>query len=62
MVKLTCLPQNRRYTVYFIRSQCDQWKASHKKTIDEEITNDYKILEQYGIKNPRIFKSSATVP
>jgi hypothetical protein len=60
MVKLICLPQNRRYKVYFVRSQCDQWNNNHQKSIDEEILSDYKILEEYGVKDSIILRSSAT--
>ena len=59
MVKVIGLATMRNYTVYFVRSQCDQWKSTHHKSIDEEIENDEKILKGYGIKDPKILKSSA---
>ena len=43
----------------FVRTACDEWTSQHGKTVDEEVATDYKILESFGVKKPRILRSSA---
>lgn len=46
---------------YLIRTQCDQVSKKDNKTLEEEVKTDYEILNSWGIKGIKIFKTTAKV-
>jgi hypothetical protein len=45
MVRLICSYKAAKYKVLFVRTSCDEWNADHARTLDEEVEQDYKILQ-----------------
>lgn len=44
---------------YLIRTQCDKASKKDKKTVEEEIETDKKVLEKWGIKGVPVYATSA---
>jgi DUF2075 family protein len=44
-----------------IRTKCDLYTKKDKRTIEEEIKNDYKVIDMWGIKGIQIYTTSAEV-
>jgi hypothetical protein len=43
---------------YAVRTHCDKWENNHKKTIEQEVETDKKLLEKWGLKTQVLATSS----
>lgn len=62
LVRLICSYKAAKYKVLFVRTSCDEWTVEHVRTLDEEVEQDYKILEQMNVIKPIIYKTSSKNP